>query len=119
MPLPDLIASDLFNIRFRPSRASVDHIADTIESFGFSIKDIRDYDIRIWMDFEDLNGTSGILIIDRMQKAFEIAASGYIPIAGDFGVIEEYMTLLRRGLDDRMGKAKHHELSGSSQTATG
>lgn len=118
MPLPDPIASDLFNVRFKPSRASIDHIADTIENFGFSIKGIRNYDIKIWMDFEDLHGTNGLLVVDRMNRVFEIAVAGYIPGAGDFGVIEEYMTSLRRSLDDRMGKAEHCKRGRSSRTAT-
>jgi hypothetical protein len=118
MPLPDPIVSDLFNIRFKPSRASIDHIADTIESFGFSIKGVRNYDIKIWMDFEDLHGTSGLLIIDRMNRVFEIAVAGYIPGAGDFGVIEDYMALLRRDLNDRVGETKSHKPGRPSRTAT-
>ncbi len=117
MPLPDPMASDLFNVRFKPSRASIDHIADTIESFGFNIKDIRNYDIRIWMDFEDLDGIGGLLIVDRMNRVFEIAVAGYIPSVGDFSVIEDYMALLRRELNDRVGKTKHHKPSRSPRAA--
>lgn len=100
--LPSPVTIDLFDIEYKPSRAAIDHIADIIEGYGFSVYRIDNFDIRIWFKFT-LDGTNldGSLVVDRMQQSYEIIASTdnnykYAPLdSKNFQIIEEYLQLLK------------------------
>jgi hypothetical protein len=105
--LPKPIIVDLFDIEYKPSRTAIDHIADIIENHGFVVTEIKDYDIRIWFPFrENEHGVEGTLIIDRMDRTFEISAKkviveeiNYAPLATkDFERIEEFLKLLKKDI---------------------
>ena len=111
MPLPDPIVVDLFDIEYKASRVALDHLADVIDSKGFQVTKIDDFDIKIWITFGS-GMLEGTLIIDRMLRNFEIAASDdevtYTAVATrDFSTIESFLGLLRKDLDDRLGKPQH------------
>ena len=108
MPLPDPIVVDLFDIEYKASRVALDHLADVVDSKGFQVTKIDDFDIKIWITF-GLDMLEGILIIDRLLRNFEIAASDHevtytAVVTRDFSTIEKFLELLRKDLDDRLGE---------------
>ena len=111
MPLPKPIIVDLFDIEYRPSNVAIDHIGDVIESFGFSVDSIDNYDIKLWFNWKQLTenkAINGKLIIDRMNRIYEIAASSdnviYTPlITKNFDLVEEFLRLLEKDIDDKVG----------------
>jgi hypothetical protein len=110
MPLPKPIIVDLFDVEYRPSQVAIDHVADIVEGYGFSVSHINDYDIRVWFNFEmaDRGGLDGKLIIDRMSRTFEIFAEDgrvtYTALKTDeFNQIERFLQLLKEDIDDSMG----------------
>jgi hypothetical protein len=109
MSLPEPIIVDLFDIEYKPSQVAIDHVGDTIESYGFSVDSIDDYDIRLWFNWkltEDRN-VGGKLIVDRMSRTFEITATSgdivYTPlVTKDFDLIEEFLWLLEKDVNDQL-----------------
>ena len=101
MSLPEPIIVDLFDVEYKPSKVAIDHVGDIIENFGFSVESIDDYDIRLWFNWrltED-KAVTGKLIVDRMNRTFEITASSndvvYTPlVTRDFDLVEEFLRLL-------------------------
>jgi len=84
----------------------LDHLADLIESKGFRVTKIDDYDIKVWISFES-GALKGTLILDRLLRQFEINAADndvtYTAVSTkDFSTIENFLTLLRKDLDDRL-----------------
>ena len=107
--LPNPIIADLFDVEFKPSRAAIDHVADIIESQGFRIASIDNFDIKIWLNFGLSEGAlDGALVIDRMDRAFEITAKdhgiSYVALkTRKFEMIEEFLRLLMEDVGDTVG----------------
>jgi hypothetical protein len=105
MPLPNPVIVDLFDIEYKPSRTAIDHIADVVESHGFSVNRIDNFDVRIWYRLlKEGTDLSGDLIVDRMSRTFEISADcddqKYAALATkDFDLIEDYLKLLSKDLN--------------------
>jgi len=101
MSLPEPIVVDLFDVEYKPSKVAIDHIGDIIDGFGFQVENIDDYDIRLWFDWRlaENKSVKGRLIIDRMNRTFEITASNneiiYTPlVTRNFRLVEKFLRLL-------------------------
>jgi hypothetical protein len=105
MPLPTPVLIDLFDLEYKPSQASIDHIADMVEDTGFRVYDINNYDTRIWLNFgKNGSNVDGGLVIDRVDCGFEIFASNgdvrYASVsAKDFTIIEGFLNLLKEDVE--------------------
>ena len=118
--LPKPIIVDLFDVEYRPSQVAIDHVADIIEGFGFSVSHINNYDIRVWFNFGMADSElDGKLIVDRMDRTFEIfAEAGEITYTAlktkEFGQVEKFLQLLEEDISDPMEQTTDN-VAGRSQ----
>jgi hypothetical protein len=96
--LPSPIHDEIFNIVYRPTDVALGHLTDDISARGFTIVDIIDRDLTIYLLFRR-DDISGSIRIDRLAKLFQIEAKSagghYLPGCGNWDSIGTYLDNLR------------------------
>lgn len=103
--LPSLVIKEIFNLQYKASDISLQHIADELESFGLTVKNVTNYDHAIVYEFGTIVQPIifGELRVDRIQKTFSIVATfgdaTILPVNGDWQIIDKFLECLI-ALDD-------------------
>jgi hypothetical protein len=104
--LPQAVAGDIFDLRYRVSDIAIEHLADELVKFGCIVSSTVNYDSAVVIYFSRADDDThpyldGELRIDRIEQHFAICVrygdETILPAFGGWSLVEEYLNKLLEG----------------------